>query len=167
MKSLDKIKILDNMETIAILKKVNTANKKLAELKGILKTIPNERILINFIFLQEAKDKTITVGEEFNREIALKGVSAYDKEDGDLTDKIEVESTVDRHKVGEYTVTYTVSDTQGATATKTIKVTVKAKEENKEESKKEEKEDKVKTSVSVSTGLFAGMTGISAVGMGI
>ena len=27
------------METIAILKKVNTANKKLAELKGISKTI--------------------------------------------------------------------------------------------------------------------------------
>ena len=58
MKSLDKIKILDNMETIAILKKVNTANKKLAELKGILKTIPNERILINFIFIQEAKDSS-------------------------------------------------------------------------------------------------------------
>lgn len=46
------------METIAILKKVNTANKKLAELKGIIKTIPNERILINFIFLQEAKDSS-------------------------------------------------------------------------------------------------------------
>lgn len=133
-----------------------------------IKVIVNPKIIeLNSIPTIEAKDKTITVGEEFNREIALKGVSAYDKEDGDLTDKIEVESTVDRHKVGEYTVTYTVSDTQGATATKTIKVTVKAKEENKEESKKEEKEDKVKTSVSVSTGLFAGMTGISALGMGI
>ena len=46
------------METKAILKKVNTANKKLAELKGIIKTIPNEKILINFIFLQEAKDSS-------------------------------------------------------------------------------------------------------------
>lgn len=46
------------METKAILKKVNTANKKLAELKGIVKTIPNEKILINFIFLQEAKDSS-------------------------------------------------------------------------------------------------------------
>ena len=55
---MNKIAITDNMETIAILKKVNTANKKLAELKGIIKTIPNERILINFIFLQEAKDSS-------------------------------------------------------------------------------------------------------------
>lgn len=46
------------METISILRKVNLANKKLAELKGIVKTIPNENILINFIFLQEAKDSS-------------------------------------------------------------------------------------------------------------
>ena len=46
------------METVSILKKVNIANKKLAELKGIVKTIPNEKILINFIFLQEAKDSS-------------------------------------------------------------------------------------------------------------
>lgn len=55
---MNKITITDDMETKAILKKVNTANKKLAELKGIIKTIPNEKILINFIFLQEAKDSS-------------------------------------------------------------------------------------------------------------
>lgn len=55
---MDKIIITDNLETKTILKKVNTANKKLAELKGIVKTIPNEKILINFIFLQEAKDSS-------------------------------------------------------------------------------------------------------------
>ncbi len=58
MYHLDKINITDNMETVSILKKVNIANKKLAELKGIVKTIPNEKILINFIFLQEAKDSS-------------------------------------------------------------------------------------------------------------
>lgn len=55
---MDKINITDNMETISILRKANLANKKLAELKGIVKTIPNEKILINFIFLQEAKDSS-------------------------------------------------------------------------------------------------------------
>ena len=39
MYHLDKINITDNMETVSILKKVNIANKKLAELKGIVKTI--------------------------------------------------------------------------------------------------------------------------------
>ena len=58
MYHLEKINITDNMETVSILKKVNIANKKLAELKGIVKTIPNEKILINFIFLQEAKDSS-------------------------------------------------------------------------------------------------------------
>jgi len=34
------------------------ANKALAELKGILATIPDQNILINTLFLQEAKDSS-------------------------------------------------------------------------------------------------------------
>ena len=55
---MDKITINNSVETISILRKVNLANKKLAELKGIVKTIPNENVLINFIFLSEAKDSS-------------------------------------------------------------------------------------------------------------
>lgn len=55
---MDKISIVESMETKTILRKVNTANKKLAQLKGIVKNIPNEKVLINFIFLQEAKDSS-------------------------------------------------------------------------------------------------------------
>lgn len=81
---------------------------------------------INEIPVIEAKDLTLTVNEVFD---AKAGVRAYDKEDGDLTDRIEVvKNEVDTSKVGIYTVTYRVSDTQGAVATKTITVTVQEKE---------------------------------------
>lgn len=46
------------IETKAVLKQLNLANKKLAELKGIAHTIPNETILINTLVLQEAKDSS-------------------------------------------------------------------------------------------------------------
>ena len=35
-----------DFETKAILKQVNAANKRLAELKGVAQTIPNENILL-------------------------------------------------------------------------------------------------------------------------
>ncbi len=47
-----------DLETKAILKQLNLANKKLAELKGVAQTIPNEDILINTLTLQEAKDSS-------------------------------------------------------------------------------------------------------------
>lgn len=42
-------------DTPAILKKVASSSRKLAELKGVAKTIPNQGILINTLGLQEAK----------------------------------------------------------------------------------------------------------------
>ncbi len=47
-----------DLETKEILKQVNRANRKLAELKGVALTIPNEQILINSLTLQEAKDSS-------------------------------------------------------------------------------------------------------------
>lgn len=47
-----------DLETKEVLKQVNKANRKLAELKGVAQTIPNERILINSLTLQEAKDSS-------------------------------------------------------------------------------------------------------------
>lgn len=40
------------------MKQVNLAKKKLAELKGISRTISNENILISTLTLQEAKDSS-------------------------------------------------------------------------------------------------------------
>ena len=47
-----------DLETKEVLKQVNLANRKLAELKGLAQTIPNERILISSLTLQEAKDSS-------------------------------------------------------------------------------------------------------------
>lgn len=47
-----------DLETKAILKQLNQANRRLAELKGVALTIPNENILVSTLTLQEAKDSS-------------------------------------------------------------------------------------------------------------
>ncbi len=70
----------------------------------------------------EAKDLELKLGEKFD---PLKDVTASDKEDGDLTSKIEVvENTVDINKAWNYKVTYSVSNSDGNKITKTINVKV-------------------------------------------
>ena len=72
-----------------------------------------------------AKDVTIDCGGKLSK--TMFNAKAEDKEDGDLTDKITIDtSKVDTSKVGTYDVILTVKDSKGAEATKTVKVTVKA-----------------------------------------
>ena len=52
------------------------------------------------------------------------GATAVDDIDGDLSGDIEISSSVDTSKVGEYKVTYTVSDASGNKTVVTRKVTV-------------------------------------------
>lgn len=47
-----------DFETKAVLKKLSTANRALAELKGLAQSIPRQDILINTLSLQEAKDSS-------------------------------------------------------------------------------------------------------------
>lgn len=47
-----------DLETKAVLKRLNQANRRLAELKGVALTIPNENILVSTLTLQEAKDSS-------------------------------------------------------------------------------------------------------------
>ena len=47
---------IENIETLKILKKAISANKVIAELKGLANTIPNQEILISTLLLQESKD---------------------------------------------------------------------------------------------------------------
>ena len=47
-----------DLETKEILKQLTRSHRKLAELKGVALTIPNERILISTLTLQEAKDSS-------------------------------------------------------------------------------------------------------------
>lgn len=84
-----------------------------------------QALIVNHVPTINAKDLKLTVGDTFN---PLKGVTANDEEDRDITENIEVFSnTVDTTKSGTYHVMYKVTDSQGASATKTITVTVKEK----------------------------------------
>lgn len=77
-----------DLESRAILRQLNLANKRLAELKGVALTIPNESILINTLTLQEAKESSaveniITTHDELYRadaELRSFAVSASTKE---------------------------------------------------------------------------------------
>ena len=75
--------------------------------------------------LKGISDVTLTVGDSFD---VLDGVSALDKEDGDLTQAIVVEGVVDVFVAGEYVLTYSVTDSLGLTTKATRVVTVKEKE---------------------------------------
>jgi Fic family protein len=60
MNQLTKLETLDarRFETPAILKRLASSSRKLAELKGIAASMPNQGILINTLGLQEAKDSS-------------------------------------------------------------------------------------------------------------
>ena len=143
-----------NYNTVTDIEVILTVNPKMEELNAIP--------IIN------VSDKTLTVGDTFN---PLEGVTASDKEDGDLTKVIEVlENNVDTSKASIYEITYKVTDSKGASSTKTITVTVKAKDtqkptidDNKKPSatdtdKKPASTDKQTTSNSPKTGDSTNMT---------
>jgi hypothetical protein len=67
------------------------------------------------------EDGEVAQDSEFD---ALEGVTATDNVDGDLTEKIELEGSVDTSKAGAYTLTYTVEDGRGNVATEDRIVTV-------------------------------------------
>jgi Fic family protein len=50
--------LAQEVETKRVLKQAAAAHRRLAELKGVARTIPNESILINTLTLQEAKDSS-------------------------------------------------------------------------------------------------------------
>lgn len=73
----------------------------------------------------EVADKEIMVGETLDLKTLI--ISATDKEDGDLKEKVEITGGFDNNKVGTYKITYKVTDSKGATATKQATVAVKEK----------------------------------------
>lgn len=63
-------------DTPAILKRLTTASRYLAELKGVAASIPNEAILVNTLGMQEAKDSSaieniVTTHDELFRDAAF------------------------------------------------------------------------------------------------
>ena len=137
----------------------DTTNYQTIEVEIEVEVVPTP-VELNHVPTIHASDKTITVGDKFD---PLKGVTANDNEDGDLTSKIKViNNTVNTKKVGTYNVTYKVADSQGASVTKTIKVTVKAA------SVDSDKENvSVETGDQTNVGLFISLAIISALGIAV
>ncbi len=69
-----------------------------------------------------AGEKVITV--YLGRTYEEPGFNALDNFNGDITDWVKVDGSVDVHTPGEYTITYTVTDTFGNTASSERKITV-------------------------------------------
>lgn len=67
------------------------------------------------------QDVTLTIGDSFNE---LEGVTASDKEDGDLTSSITVSGTVNLDAPGSYVLNYSVKDKEDLEATASITVTI-------------------------------------------
>ena len=81
---IEKLPFDGDVETKKVLKKMSSAHRYLAELKGIARSIPNENILINTLGLQEAKDSSaieniITTHDDlFKAELNLEGARSLD-----------------------------------------------------------------------------------------
>ncbi|MCU5463417.1 M4 family metallopeptidase [Bacillus cereus] len=89
-----------------------------AKIKGTVKE--NEKTEANQVpDLTVPLTSTLRVGDTFD---PMRNVKAIDKEDGDLTNRVEHKGDVDTSKPGKYIVDYSVVDSQGgnATATQTV-----------------------------------------------
>ena len=131
-----------------------TDRKGASRTKTITVTVNPKMEPLNEAPTIDVTDKEITVGDKFDPK---DGVTAKDKEDGNLTDKIEIlKNTVDPSKPGVYEVIYKVTDSKGASCTKTIKVTVK--EKTPDPSKNNDKT----TTVTPKTGDFTNVSAVIA-----
>ena len=81
---LTSLPLSKDIESKKVLKRLNEANRALAELKGLVSSIPNASILINTLGLQEAKDSSeieniITTHDDlYKAELNLDGVKSLD-----------------------------------------------------------------------------------------
>ena len=94
----------------------------------------NERILIKEVKFISDNEPTIelkgasTVNIYQGTEYRELGYEAFDKCDGNLTDKVKIEGSVDKNKVGTYTIKYTVLNSDEKVKTVTRKVNIKQRE---------------------------------------
>ncbi|MEG2739728.1 immunoglobulin-like domain-containing protein, partial [Clostridium sp.] len=103
--------VTDSDGNKTMVKRIVTVNPKWSDLNSV----PT---------INGAENKTIKVSDIFN---PLDGITANDKEDGDITKNIKViENTVDTSKTGTYKVVYEVTDSKGAKTTKTITIIVRS-----------------------------------------
>lgn len=82
---MNKLPFNYNYDDIDILKALNSANAKLGELNGIVKTMPNSNIILNAVILGETKESRkieniVTTFDEVFKESTLKNQNVASKE---------------------------------------------------------------------------------------
>lgn len=107
-----------NIEQIELVQRLSDTSPEVSRqtVYGELEEVDNQPPVISGV-----SNQTIQLNQVFHK---LAGVTAADKEDGDLTDKLEVTGEVNTSVTGEYTLVYNVADSQGAktSVTRIIKV---------------------------------------------
>ena len=99
-----------------------TDNISYGYIDGSISNINYTLNYINILPVIEMSDQNVIINEEFN---PLDGISGTDSEDGNITNKIKIESNnVNTSKLGTYEVKYSLTDSYGDTVYKTIKVNV-------------------------------------------
>jgi Fic family protein len=93
------------IETPAILRKVAVAGRQLAELKGVVASVPNPAILINSLGLQEAKDSSaieniVTTHDDLYRESLFPEYDNHSNTDNNQVAAKEVRHYVQALKAG-------------------------------------------------------------------
>ena len=83
----------------------------------IINIVDNEPPIITL----EGNSVVILVGEKYNEP----GYKALDNYDGDIKEKVEIKSSIDNTKPGDYTITYIVADSSDNKSEVSRKVTVK------------------------------------------
>lgn len=90
----------------------------------LTRTVTVSDISIPELVLASGERLTLALGGVYSEP----GYTARDNYDGDVTDRVKVDGTVDPSKAGEYVITYTVSDSSGneAKARRTVSVLAKS-----------------------------------------
>lgn len=105
-------KIGEYQVTVTAIDSYGNQSKKECTLKVVDKSAPT---------IKNADDIFVKIGDDFQY---LGGLQAIDDVDGDCSQLLQVEGTVDTSQKGIYQLTYTVSDQAGNTAKQTRKVYV-------------------------------------------
>ncbi len=100
-------------------------SKNASSKKTINVTVYDDFSNINFIPTLSGNNKSFNKGTKITEKMLLEGIEAKDKENGDLTERIEIISNdIVEDVVGTYHVTYKVLDNDLASATLTITVEI-------------------------------------------
>ncbi len=92
----------------------------------------SKSLKLTYVIVDNEKPEIKLIGDDsvnvyLGNQYDEKGATAFDNYDGDLSDKIVVEGTVDINKAGTYSVKYTIVDTAGNENSITRNIVVKEK----------------------------------------